>query len=508
MRTVMITEQRLYKEFNYYKKKSRLALRKNKIEEALSAMKLSCVLAKNYYLCYEDDDLEETIKEISDVLIPYKRIRGVNGRYLFYDTHTTDNVALTQQYLGALLSWDVPFLYITTKTVERSDTKMIKRMLETSDKVAVFEIPSALSETDKVKLIVEKVRDYLPARALIQTTADDVSGIAAWLALTDIERFYIDLSDHSFWLGAKGFEYYITFRNRGYNTCVQKRKIEKDKILIQPFYPIAVSEKFKGIPAAHHHSVKIFSGGRMDKIYGRNDKYFHIVKRILDENKNAEFYFSGGGAFGKLGQMSYIDKQIRSLDLGVRFHVLGFRNDIVALMQNMDLYLGTYPMGGGLMTQIAASNGVPVVQYATKGLSDHTDEFLIACDDAEKVLYIEDEDGLCKEIRRLVSDSEYRKKRGGALRKQVLHTDDFNEQLKQLLERKRFEYPIESYMVDCTLQRQNQIDVENNCVHAYHRILVKSEYVKKRQPVKFLYSVFLFFINTDKKWILNKLKSR
>lgn len=114
----MITQNKVYNKFNYFINKAQSLLDKGKFELACDCAKLACVLAKNYYLCYEDERLEEFIFKASNTLSPFreKMQSGENAdRIVFYDTHTTDNIALTQQYLGALISWNVDFLYITTK---------------------------------------------------------------------------------------------------------------------------------------------------------------------------------------------------------------------------------------------------------------------------------------------------------------------------------------------------------------------------------------------------------
>lgn len=82
---------------------------------------------------------------------------------------------------------------------------------------------------------------------------------------------------------------------------------------------------------------------------------------------------------------------IKKYQLGDRFYVLGFRNDIIELFRKVDVYIGTYPIGGGLMTQIAASNNLPVVQYASPGLSDKLSEFLLPGEcDCDQIVYLDE----------------------------------------------------------------------------------------------------------------------
>lgn len=56
------------------------------------------------------------------------------------------------------------------------------------------------------------------------------------------------MTDHAFWLGRFAFDYCIEFRVYGYNISIQKRKIEKEKILMLPYYPVIRKEKYQGLP--------------------------------------------------------------------------------------------------------------------------------------------------------------------------------------------------------------------------------------------------------------------
>lgn len=123
----MLTEKLLYKEFDRYKTRALEVLSKGGAEDAMSAAKLACSLAKTYYLCYKDDALEELALRISGALFPKGEVRlprmdvsaPAGERCVFYDAHATDNVALTQQYLAALVSWGTPFLYLSTRPLAR-----------------------------------------------------------------------------------------------------------------------------------------------------------------------------------------------------------------------------------------------------------------------------------------------------------------------------------------------------------------------------------------------------
>ena len=504
----MITEQRLYMDFEKLKTDAQKSIETEKYGMAIDCMRTACALAKNFYLCYEDDDLERMTQELSSKIINAKQTYTFSNRFLFYDTHTTDNIALTQQYLGALLSLRIPFMYMTTKSLKNDSTSLIRTQIEASVDATVCEIPNILGDEEKAQYIYDKVIEYAPSKALIQTTSDDVVGVIAWEALKHIQRFYIDLSDHSFWLGAKVFDYFITFRSCGFNICTNRRKIQKNQIFIQPFYPTNTSKPFMGLPAESEQRVKLLSGGRLEKIYGKNDAYFRLVKRILDENKNVSFYFAGGGAFGKLGQTSYLHKMIKKYNLGDRFYILGFRNDIIELFRHVDIYIGTYPIGGGLMTQIAASNQLPVVQFASPGLSDCLAEFLMAEDGNHGELIYQNEDTFALRVKELVENENKRKEFGKILSDRVLTKPVFDENVKDIIYKLESRYTANCYEYDCENLRKNQIETENLSSHSHARIMIKSKYLMKQHPLLYFQYVFQFFLHSDKKWLLKKILGR
>ena len=428
-------------------------------------------------------------------------------RIVFYDTHTTDNIALTQQYLGALISWNVDFLYITTKNLNSSKTTFIKTMLDLSERATVSVIPTKLSAEKKIRYIIDTVQRYSPHIALIQTISDDVIGTIAWNFLNSIERFYIDLSDHSFWLGAKTYDYFIAFRNYGANISIQHRNINPERILIQPFYPVLKSKGFQGLPYGVG-KIKLLSGGRLEKIYGQKDKYFELIKNILLENKNTVLYFVGGGAFGKRGETAYIQKKWKELGIEERVFMLGYRSDIVELYKHVDLYIGTFPMGGGLMSQIAASQELPVVQYASNGLSMCLGEFFLPNKYLRKFVFVDDEKGFYDEVKFLIENKEIRSKQGKEMKKSVISKEEFNKQLYILIHEKRDSFEREIYHVDCERLKDNQFELENNCHHSYSRILFKSKYIRKYKPIEFVINAIALFVYCDKNWLLNLIKSK
>lgn len=506
----MITEEKVNVKYNQLIKESFIQLGHKKYEDAYDCIRTACILAKNYYLCYEDDRIEKFITAAGKRFDSESNVdvnETAKERYVFYDTHCTDNVALTQQYLEAIISWNVDFLYITTRDLSSPSRARIKALLDSSGHVSICEISPSLKGDDKIIKIIESVLDYSPSVAFIQTTSDDIEGIIAWSNINSPIKYYIDLSDHSFWLGIHSFDYYIEFRNYGVNICLQHRKIPEKKIIVQPFYPISKSGNYKGLPDLTGKRV-LLSGGRLEKIYGQKDQYFKLIQKILNGNKNTVLLFAGGGAFGKSGERIYIEKKWKELGINDKVYMLGFRDDIVEIFKHADLYIGTYPMGGGLMSQIAASQGLPVVQYATDGLSESLGEFIGEAKGLRKFVFLNDERGFLKETSYLLTHGEERLKQGAILRDSIISPNKFSTELYASVHSGKDLYIRKYYAVDCAQRRENQFEVENKCHHSFYRIMIMSNYIKRHYPIQFIYYCLMFFIYSDKHWLWEQIKKR
>lgn len=199
---------------------------------------------------------------------------------------------------------------------------------------------------------------------------------------------------------------------------------------------------------------------------------------------------------------------IKKYQLGDRFYVLGFRNDIIELFRKVDVYIGTYPIGGGLMTQIAASNNLPVVQYASPGLSDKLSEFLLPGEcDCDQIVYL-DENLFLAQVKKYVEDENERKKSGIRLSQRVMSKAVFDVQLHEIVYTLKSEHTVKRYEYDCDKLRKNQIEIENYCSHSYARILIKNKYIRKKETFLYIGYLAQFVWHSDKKWLLKKVMGK
>lgn len=98
--------------------------------------------------------------------------------------------------------------------------------------------------------------------------------------------------------------------------------------------------------------------------------FLHIASRVCAEVPKAQFIIAGEGP-----EKAKIEKIIRSLKLEGKIHLLGFRSDVVEVMQSLDLFLFTSTIEGlGTIVLEAFAAGVPVVATMAGGIPELVDD--------------------------------------------------------------------------------------------------------------------------------------
>ena len=101
------------------------------------------------------------------------------------------------------------------------------------------------------------------------------------------------------------------------------------------------------------------------------------------------------------------------------------------------------------MTQIAASTNLPVVQYASPGLSDKLSEFLLPGEcDCDQIVYL-DENLFLAQVKKYVEDENERKKSGIRLSQRVMSKAVFDVQLHKIVYTLKSEHTVKRYEYDC-----------------------------------------------------------
>lgn len=337
-----------------------------KYEEALAKITTlaNSLYESNQY--YVDDDLENALLNIQKQLqkkCGFDEIKDVNTKtVLFYDGFGLDSRGLAYVYLKALVNLGYKVIYMTISNAQ-GNIPRITKLIEHAGGEIVF------GRTDSYTLwyqYIYKVFSIVkPVKAFFYTTPYDVSAVMAFNQLADqVERYQINLTDHAFWLGINAFDYCLEFRDYGATLSSLYRNINPNKLLVQPYYPdFNSNEEFQGFPFRKKQGdFVVFSGGFLYKTIDENLTYYKIVEYLLLKYPQIKFWYAGYGSQDEC-------KPINELILRYPGRVVHTpeRKDLFQVMQNIDMYINTYPLGGGLMSQYSAIAGKAPLTFSTKG---------------------------------------------------------------------------------------------------------------------------------------------
>lgn len=336
-------------------------VRKRKYEKALDLIDVCAriVYQYNFLPSFSDDILEKALDDISYHVIPQIQIKGNDNTILFYDYFGFDNRGLTQQFLRGLIHLNLSIVYVLEQRSTYFKSDAIFSELNEYPHAKIVILKENTTDIEKARELVSIIAEYKPLSAFMHLAPWNIVACLAFSAVKGVRRYQINLTDHAFWLGKSISDYIVEFRSFGANLSIKKREIAEEKIRILPYYPIANSIPFKGFPSNIQRKKKILSGGNYYKTLGENLKFFHLVKDILLKDDELVFLFAGSGNTQPI--TAFIDLY----GLKDNFLLLGDREDITALLHNVDYYFSTFPLTGALMTQIAVDAGVPSYFFST-----------------------------------------------------------------------------------------------------------------------------------------------
>nr|HPH12089.1 hypothetical protein [Thermotogota bacterium] len=320
--------------------------------------------------------------------------------------------------------------------------------------------------------LVKVISDFRPKKVLVQTTHSDLPFLVTILLLNGlVESFFVDIADHAFWIGSSYFDYYLEFRNHGYNIARISRGVEPRKLIILPYYPIVdFSVPFQGLDCLGKEQKLIFSGGYLNKIYG-DTLYFELVKKILNKYNNVIILYAGNGDDSKL--RSFIDDN----RFNKQFFYTKERYDFIHLMEKCCFFLNTYPLAGGLMSQYAVCCGKIPLGLKDANFPIHDFESVFLDTKGYKYSYSSINE-LCNEIEKLLCDDDYRLKRECQLTGMVISPETFTDELYNALEKKVNMFNPRIEEIDTTVEKELYIYRENNVLKSYRSFYVRKNYVR------------------------------
>lgn len=458
------------------------SIRKGRFDEALMAITACANILYAQNSTFTDEDLEIALENINKRIFPMpeETYEGLE-RILFYDAFGLDNRGIALIYIKGLLELGYQVIYLAPES-SRGTQPILEKELEGRDCIQDY-FSWEGKYLDRIERLYDLFMKYQPSKAFLYTTPYDVVGICVFGYFENkVKRFQINLTDHAFWLGTRAFDCCIEFRDFGASISNKGRGIPLDKMQKLPFYPWFDSDKeFEGFPFDEENCKVLFSGGQIYKTISSDNRYYLMLDRILEMYPDIVFLYAGHGEKANFYQLDQLIKKYQ----GRVFH-MAERRDLYQIMRHSFLYLNTYPITGGLMMQYAAVAGkIPLTlryDYDADGMLMEQDSLGIVFDDLENCM---------QEFERLYSDQAYLRKKEKKVRNSVITVQEFNKNLKSLLETGQTNYPIciKEYSAEDILATYiSRIDdkklVENI-------IAVGHEKIWKRFPILFIVKVFL-----------------
>ncbi len=430
---------------------------KGNYQKSLEYIDNASTLASQIMWRYADDELEELLAKIGSALIVKEnKFTLEENKVVFYDYFGAPGI-LTLQYLRALVLLDYEILYLYEERINANAT--IIELISGTKNVKVEKIPLHSEKSFRLKIVYKKIVEFKTSKLFLHINTMSI-GIPVFYCLPkEIVRYYINLGDHAFWLGSKAIDFSFEFRSFGAKVSIQKRGLNENQLLLLPYYPIIDKQEFKGFPKESNGKVIIFSGGDFYKTVDKNKTYWKIVTHILNNNPNTVILYANK-ALNSEGQ-KFLDNFIKDNNLEHNFIPIGFRKDINEVLQHCDIYLGTCPMSGGLMSQHAAINAKPILQYYPQQLFSFEETESMVCINSKISISFTNLPQFFEEAKKLIADKEYRIKKGEQLQNCMINENQFNELFKKSLESHITQLKIDSLQINYKSIENWWIEVNN-----------------------------------------------
>ena len=388
-------------------------------------------VAYTFFLTYKDKKADEICHKISERINkrPNYELPSNERRLVFLDNLCCFRAGLTYQYLQAIKKAGWKYLYIADFQLKGDDRVALKKFILQNPNSEIIEICPELKGMDRLQYLYDTILDYKPTDVIIHVSPYSPYFVEVCRILpTEICRYQINYTDHSFILGYESFDFELNFRNYGCSVSRLCRDVKAEQQFLHPFYPNIERSGFNGFPPETYGKKIIFSGGSQWKIIDSDDTYFKMCKSILDANPDAVIVYAG-----KVDK-SFIESKIQKYNLDGRFLLLGWRSDVIEMFEHCDIYLSTYPAIGGLMGVYAALCAKPIL--ALKSSSVGNTESTV-CQINSYPITKRTINEVVEEATHLLTDEEYKFRVGNILQNCVVTPDWFCDTFIDIVENKK-----------------------------------------------------------------------
>ena len=417
----MLTLQLVHTIYRVIKNDIEHSLREENYARALTAIDTYAGIAQFVNDEFRDDSIENALKTVGEKGIGVRQPSNPTDskRIIFYD-QIGSTACLAQQYLRALKQLGYEVFYIFEKKEEQIHSNLQKEVEQICSKVSYHYGGYSI---EKARAIQDEIISFGANKLLIQSPAFGALGSAILYSLRGIQKYRIVPGDHHFFVGIDCVDYLIEVRNFGINVDLKRRNVPIGKIRKLMYYPIVESSvPFKGFPSdIPKDSIVIAAAAHEYKFHGSN-RFFDIVKYILNKYPNTIFLFIGG-------KSKVVDDFVRRENLEGRFYSLGYRYDFIECMKHIDVFMNSYPWGSSLTSMTAAYFNNPIISFHNKkeaadGLNSWFRE--------TKISYSE-EPALFEYIDGVIRNEEYRRREGEKVKSLLQTPEGFATELEMIL---------------------------------------------------------------------------
>lgn len=191
----------------------------------------------------------------------------------------------------------------------------------------------------------------------------------------------------------------------------------------------------------------------------------------MQNHEDTILLYAGGG------DTKPFEKFITNNHFEDRIFLIHERKDITQIFKKSYLYLGTYPIGGGLMTQFAVANKkIPLVYTDEKYECNYIEPLFINKNEFVKTYTSLDE--YFETIDQYIDKPEYKNQVEKSLNDLIITKTEFAEALQCALKNKGTKYLFERKTIDIDAFYELYFQTENYYLHDYYFIFVRSKNIK------------------------------
>lgn len=401
------------------------SIKKSNYKKSFRLLDTYAIICQGINDHFRDEHVEDVLKGIAKNTIGIETVEPdkTTKAIVFYDQIGT-TVCLGLQYLRALKDLGFVIDYIFESPQRKIQKMFLEEVKTLCRSYHIFESPSTVETAKEIQSIIVNTKD---SKLITHFSAEGAMAASVLYSIKGIETYRIVPGDHHYHLGIDCYDHYLDYRDFAIKISVEERRVPMNRVHRLTYYPIIDSKvEFKGYPEQTKGKKVVLAAGAEYKFHG-STWFFDFSKWLLNNHSDVVIVFLGGESL-------QLKQFIAENFLEDKFLLLGYRNDFVECMKHADIFLNSYPMGGGLVGLTAVNLGVPVLSHYDEfnGLQNSIRSFMGAEHIDSPISFIDDEK-MKAYASRLIEDNEYRKQEGLRMKTMTQTRERFTQQLGEIL---------------------------------------------------------------------------